>query len=432
MKSKMLVALLLFAATGSLSARYSISIDSNRLTVISFTNYFYNGVCTVEGRDGRRWVPLKNFFTTERVGQVKFALPTNYARLRLKCVDVSPGNAFTRLAQSYGTIHTIAGMGGGPVTNNAWLPQYEGAYATNVVLSDPRYATTDDAGTIYVVERAGHAVDRITSDGRIHTVVGTHVAGDSGQLPGQTATNFLLRSPTAIYIAKGNLFVLDAGNNRIVQVGLTDGTANILQYDFTSTGVGLNSAGLWVDLGTLPTDLPEAFFGSGTQLKHLEDNVISVAATNFLRISHVTVDPRGRTIVSDSADNRVYRVRGSGLKEPVAGTGFQAFPGGRTMGDAEDVALPGVSSIWHLPIGGYLLSLDEGAKIYYVDADDQAAPLVYGAPGIHAGDGEWFRARRKEPKISNALSVSLAPNGDMIILEREGFIRKIDFLRPRP
>ncbi|HWN93912.1 MAG TPA: hypothetical protein VNT99_02670 [Methylomirabilota bacterium] len=437
MKFKLLFALLLFATTVCFpAARYVISTDSNNnVTTISFTNKFFEGVCTVEGREGKRWVPLKNFFTTQFIGQVSLTLPTNYAGFRLKCVAVGPGNAFNRLAQVYGMIHTVAGTGGGPVLTNAWLPEYEGDYATNVVLSDPRYAMADEDGNIYVVERAGHAVDKITPDGRIHTFIGTHTPGDSGQLPGQTATSFPLRSPSAIYITSGSLFVLDAGNNRIVKVDLEGpaaGVAGIIQYDFTTNGVGAHSAGLWVEADLDNPQMPtyEAYFGSGTELKHLEDNVVSVAASGFVRISHVTVDPRGRIIVSDSADNRVYRARGTGLREPVAGTGLATGP--RKAEDVLDVALPGASSVWFLPITGYLISLDQGAKIYYVDSDDQAAPVVFGLPGTHAGDGEWFRKGGKKPKISNALSVSLAPNGDMIIVEGNGYVRKIDFLRRKP
>ena len=435
MKSKLPVALLLLlAASLSVSARYTLFTDSNNVTTISFTNAFYEGVCTVEGREGTRWVPLQNFFTTQRVGQVQFSLPTNYSRFRVVSLAIGPGNMFTRLATAYGSIHTIAGGG-----TNAWE---EGANATDISFADARYATADEAGNIYVVDRGTHSVNRITPDGKIHTFVGTRKSGYTGDLPNQIATNYPLSRPSAIFYAQSNLFILDAGNSRIVVVGyasvptvgdvvgFTNYTPKLVQYDTSPGGIGTNSAGLWVSTPSSTLEPYEAFFGDGTKLKHLEESTISVLNSNFQYISHVTVNPQGRTIVCDPLDNRAYRVRGNGNKEVVAGNGFVKTI--TTSGKVKRVGLPGASSVWYLPIGGYLISLDSGARIWCVDADDQAAPLVFGAPGVHEGDGKWFRAGGRAPKISNALSVTLAPNGDMIILEREGLVRKIDFLRHIP
>ena len=112
------------------------------------------------------WVPLQNFWTTQRLGQITVALPTNYTQFRLVRTGIAPGNAFTRLATSYGKISTVAGRGLVPPGVNAWQTNYEGDYATNVFLSDPRNAVADDAGNIYVVEREGHAVDKISPDGK--------------------------------------------------------------------------------------------------------------------------------------------------------------------------------------------------------------------------------------------------------------------------
>ena len=431
MKSKLHFALLLLAATtATLCARYEISTNpSNNVTTIFFTNYFYDGVCTLEGRQGRRWVPLQNFFTTQRIGQVETVLPPDYSAFRFKCRDVSPGDAFTHLPASYGSIHTIAGVAV-PSETTGWQ---EGALATEVALSDPRAAVADSAGNVYVVERGAHAVDRFTSDGRITTFVGlrsptnTDVLGTGVQQP---RTQFGLNSPSGIFISDDTLFILDAGNSRIVIVNLTFGLASGPYLDLTPGGLpdmSPDAEGLWAGLDN--DGIVEAFYGDGTRLKHLEESVISVEGSGFVHISDVKVSPVGRTIVADSGDNRLYRVHGNGAKDLVAGTGFRTGPG---SGKVKKVALPGASSIAYLPIGGYFISLDYGARIYYVDADDQAAPFAFGAPGVHSGDGQWIRAHGRRPKFSNLLSMSVAPNGDLLLVEREGIIRKVDFLRHRP
>jgi hypothetical protein len=75
--------------------------------------------------------------------------------------------------------------------------------------------------------------------------------------------------------------------------------------------------------------------------------------------------------------------------------------------------------------------------VWYVDVDGDTAPLIFGRaptatkPGAHAGDGQWFRRGGRSPKVSGIQSISVAPNGDLILLEG-GYVRKIEFLRARP
>ena len=101
-----------------------------------------------------------------------------------------------------------------------------------------------------------------------------------------------------------------------------------------------------------------------------------------------------------------------------------------TMSDTG--ASNGPSSIVYLPVGGYLLGLDQGAGVWQVDADDNAAELVFGEPGVHLGDGEWFQKGRRDPKVSNVLSVNLAPSDGDILMVEGGYVRRIDFLRHKP
>jgi hypothetical protein len=397
------------------------------VATVTFSNRHYNGVSTVEGFARGRWVPLENFFTTQRVGQVTVTLPTNgYSRFRLRSTDVSPGNAFTRLAQSYGNIQTIAGKGEVPPGANGWRPEYEGALATEVNLSNPRCALADGQGNIFVVEQDGHAVVKITPDGRIHTVLGTHVPGNTGisALPG---TPFQLNSPSSLWITSNRVYVLDAGNNRICYL-TSDGFASEAFFNGTN-GAGVSpggGGGLWVS-----PDNKEMIYAAGAEIRtwNLKDGVTTLAS-GFLEVGNIFVNDFGRIIVADPQDNRVYRVRSSGRKDLVAGDGFKRnYP---TGGDADRVSLPGARSVWYLPIGGYFVALDEGAKVWYVDADDNAAPFIFGRRGAHAGDGKWFRSGGRTPKVGNVQSVTVAPSGDILMVEGAGFVRKVDFLRHTP
>jgi hypothetical protein len=418
--------------------RYSIVPNpSNNTVTVFYTNNFFTGVCTVDGLEGGRWVPLKNFFTRERINQVTLALPTNSAvEYRLRCLSVAPGNAFVNLARSYGVISTVAGDGRGTGGNN-WLPRFEGTQATEVSLSNPSSAVADDAGNIYIADRGSHAVLRVTPDGRIHTVAGTHQAGFPlvGNLPNEgplPATNSPLHSPSSLYFVNNQLYILDSGNSRIRVMDRFGSLSTVAQDPWLAT----NLMGLWVELDDFG-DPDEIYYGSTTSLKRytVGENVFSVVATNFLELGSVVLNPEGQIIVTDVARHRIYRARETGDPtaplEVIAGTGFLRGP---SFGEVTAVALPGARSIAFLPIGGFLIGLDEpsvrqGARVWYADAEDNAVPFIFGRPGVHAGDGAWFQKGRTTPKISTVKSLVLAPSGDIILVEGNGFVRKVEFLR---
>jgi hypothetical protein len=425
MKPKIWAILLFLGAT--LFARGGAVIsESNGIATISFTNLFHKGVGTLEQKVGKRWEVLQNFFTTSSIAQVSVPVPTNHGALRFKALDVSATPlGFAHLLQAYGNIHTIAGKGEVPPGTNSWRPEYEGAFATNVNLSNPQFAMADKAESIYVVEQDGHAVVKITPDGRIHTVMGTHQPGTNSVRDGDFGTNAQLRFPTGMWLLDDDtMFVLDAGNDRVIRM---DSNGIIFFSPAIPFDVVHGARGLWV----APELEGEFYFAAGTELRKYEAAATTPVKlyTGFLNLANVILNPSDQIIVTDQWDNRVYRVRTSNGQHILrAGNGFTR--GLSRGGDAEDVSLPGARGIWYLPTGGYFVGLDEGARIWYVDDDDVARPFVKGSPGAHSGDGKWFRAAAV--KVGNVRSVTMTPAGHIIIVEARGFVRKIDFLRHVP
>ena len=156
---------------------------------IFWTNAFAAGVCTVEataqlkGSSGHPvWIPQQNYFTTNSAGTGAFPLAPGNSFFRLLAVNISTNTpqAFTNLVQSYGLLHTIAGSGAdaGVDGTNYWLPGFEGGYATNAALSRPHFAMEDNAGNVFIVDKNSDSVLKVTTDGRIHTVAGTHAIGN--------------------------------------------------------------------------------------------------------------------------------------------------------------------------------------------------------------------------------------------------------------
>jgi hypothetical protein len=92
------------------------------------------------------WQPVKNMFTTSVVAGASLVVTGANGFYRARAWDLDGGRAgFTNLTLTYGVLNTIAGAGGIQDFNN-WLPEFEGAPATNVLLSGPHIAMADRAG----------------------------------------------------------------------------------------------------------------------------------------------------------------------------------------------------------------------------------------------------------------------------------------------
>ena len=155
-------------------------------------------------------------------------------------------------------VSTVAGNG------KNGIPK-DGAVATESPLVDPRAVAQDSLGNIYILERNGHALRRVTPEGTITTVAGTGKKGfhDGPALVAQfgspkhicvdeqnrvyiaddangaircydpeteTVSTLLgrgfgdkkvrLNQPHGVTIEKGNLFACDTSNNRIFMLSL--------------------------------------------------------------------------------------------------------------------------------------------------------------------------------------------------------------------
>lgn len=167
-----------------------------------------------------------------------------------------------------GAVRHIAGNGqkGAPA---------DGADARTAPLVDPRAATMDAAGNVYVLERSGHALRIVTPDGKIKTVVGTGTKGIGGD--GGPATEAQLNGPKHLWIdTDGNVLIADTENHVIRKYDVKSGTIGRI------AGNGTRGAG--------------GVGGDPKQLQMSQPHGIYQA-------------PDGSLYISDSMNGRVLRIK---------------------------------------------------------------------------------------------------------------------------
>ena len=226
-------------------------------------------------------------------------------------------NYRVRKVNTAGIISTIAGNGG-YASNGNGLP------ATNASFKNPIGIAVDGVGNVYVSDYYGNCVRRIDAAGIIHAFAGTGgpfgFGGDTGPAVNASFSQiFGLATDNA-----GNVYICDAGNNRVRKV---------------------NTSGI---ITTIAGNGDTAYGGnSGPAIS---------AALNYP--TAVSVSPDGVVYIADYHNNRIRRISASGLITTIAGTGAQGF-----FGDGG----PAFSCKLSHPIG---VTTDNTGNIFIADLDN--------------------------------------------------------------
>ena len=135
-----------------------------------------------------------------------YCLWLDLARNRLLVADLR-NRRIRSIDLRTGIISTIAGNG------QRGRPE-EGALATQAPLLDPRAVAVDSTGNLYILERAGHCLRVVGSDGRIRTVAGAGAPGYSGD--GGDAASAQFKGPKHLAIDRDdNVLIADTENHVI-------------------------------------------------------------------------------------------------------------------------------------------------------------------------------------------------------------------------
>ena len=190
-------------------------------------------------------------------------------------------NNRVRKVSTNGIITTVAG-------NGTYGYSTGGGAATNATLAWPEGIALDASGNLYFGEFGNNRVRMVNTDGNITTVAGNGIAGFSGD--GSPGTNAALNRPVGVALdAAGNLYLADAGNNRIREVYFAGGPPML-----TLTNVSASNAGSYAVVITSP-------YGSVTS---------AVATLTVEAPPVITVQPTSQTNLAGT--NAIFTVTAGG------------------------------------------------------------------------------------------------------------------------
>lgn len=332
---------------------------------------------------------------------------------------------------------------------------------------EPWAVAVDAAGNLYIADRLENRVRKVSPAGTITTVAGTGAAGYSGD--GGPASQAALNTPSDVALdSGGNLYIADAGNNRIRQVNAAtgfittfagngnccysgtgsggDGGAATAATLFYPTNVTVDASGnvYFTDLiktGTSPTPLAvrrvttdgivHTWAGGGATTGFSGDGQSPLTA-QFGPTMNIRTGPDGSLYIADQNNNRVRKVDAAGAAiNTVAGNGG-AVPSGNggsalaaALGSPWSVVVDAAGNLYigtlttvrKVTAGGTIAAFaGNGQYSFSGDGGPATAASLAGVSGlavdagnnIYIADSGNRRVRQVQPGVSPA--IALSPN----------------------
>ncbi|MGP8216201.1 MAG: T9SS type A sorting domain-containing protein [Bacteroidia bacterium] len=283
-------------------------------------------------------------------------------------------------------INTIAGNGSNGYSG-------DGGAATAAELSFPAGIVIDGSGNVYIADNRNNCIRKINTSGIISTVAGNGTGGYGGD--GGAATAAELNYPTGIAVdAFGSMYIADNGNRRIRMVSTsgiirtvaggsgnpdTNGQATMaalnVPYDVVVDATGnifIADAGDNRILKVNTSGFISSVAGNG--LSGYNGDGIAATTAEFNGPWGLTVDDSDNIYIADCYNNRVRKVNSAGIISTVAGGGSSGLGDGGPATSAE------VS-----PRG---ITLDNSGNMYIADWNHRIRKVsTAGIINTIAGDG---------------------------------------------
>jgi uncharacterized protein (TIGR03437 family) len=269
----------------------------------------------------------------------------------------------------YGELTRVAGNSRGGYSG-------DGGPATSAQLSFPFGFAFDGPGNLYIADAGNNRVRRVSTNGIITTVAGTGVYGLFGD--GGPATSATLGYPFAVAVdAKGNLFIADWSNNDVRMVS---------PNGIITTFAGNGTAGFSGDGGP----------AASAQLDSPES---------------VAIDGSGNVFIADVDNYRIREVSPNGVVTTVAGNGTDGFSG--DGGPAVSAQLGFVQGLAFDGAGNLFFGDGGNNRVRKISADGTVTTVAgIGSMGFSGDTGPAISAQ-----LSGPSGVAVDAAGNLLIAD---------------
>ncbi|MEI6403488.1 MAG: hypothetical protein WCP59_15020, partial [Actinomycetota bacterium] len=333
-----------------------------------------------------------------------------YFNYRVRKVDASTG-----------IITTIAGTDTGDYNG-------DNITATTAQLNGPSSVAVDTAGNIYIADTDNQRVRKIdSSTGIITTIAGT----DTGDYNGDniTATTAQLNGPSSVAVdTAGNIYIADAGNQRVRKVDSSTGiittiagtdtpgyngdniTATTAQLNYPY-GVAIDTAGnIYIaDTGNQRVRKVDSNTGVIIHIAGAGVGDTSPATSSLLKSPRgLAIDTAGNIYIADTNNHRVRKVTAStGLITTIAGTGTNGYNGDNIT--ATTAQLNGPNGVAIDTAGNIYIADTGNERVRKIDAGTGIITTIAGT-GMYGHNGDNITATTARLNGPNGVAIDTAGN----------------------
>lgn len=265
-----------------------------------------------------------------------------------------------------GTISTIAG-------DQAWIYAGDNELANNTAIFLPFGFAINAAGDLFVADAGNNRIRKVDAvSNRVSTIAGNGIIGGTGD--GGPATLATLNNPTSIALdALGDIYFSDSGNNVVRRIDVFTGAI--------TTAVG-------------------------TMGQHGYSGDSGAASNATLNSPNgLAFDSAGNLYIADTGNHSIRLVNGATQAiSTIVGRGFAAFGGDE--GPATAALLNGPWSVTLSPAGELYIADQNNMRIRKVDATGIIHTVIGTGIGGFSGDGKLAALAQLDVPASVAIDVA--------------------------
>ena len=304
---------------------------------------------------------------------------------------ITPAGAVTTFAGVY------TGSGSGSLVDGPANASY---------FNNPIGIAVDLSGNVYVADTGNNCIRRIAG-GQVITFAGKSTAGFLDAI----GSNAQFSGPTGVACdSVGNLYVADAGNNRIRYINTT--TSNVTTFSGSTAGSADGAIGIatFSNPYSITLDLSGNIYvvDNSTKVRKISNNTVSTIITNSPNGTYgvaaaIAVDYGGNIYLTDYENTSyIIKVTPSGLFSNIAGSGYGLTDGYGSVAKFKHPAGIACDSVGNLYVADTynnvirLLTPLPTPQRYIIDSNVQVSTLA-GSGAIGSNDGQGTAAKFHYP-----------------------------------